>query len=260
VLKRGAIVWVVLAAACAKERASSESGTKVRPAPAQPTKVSPNNNASTVVARTLCDWYWRSSGSTARPYDTFERCIEAETKPRVCTEPQAQACEAFVRTLQPGSAGQGLYGSPDCSACLTPTHDPKREAEIAELRAAYARAKLVVHSADVHTDDWPTDLAALRAPTKLLVTLDVEMSNFGYRIDPDDFELLFATPPNEPLAGLEYAERLTRDGKPIDWRDPAVVNDPDLRMKGFFVVPSDARGKSVVVSFEEKRSAPFTIL
>lgn len=92
----------------------------------------------------------------------------------------------------------------------------------------------------------------------MLVKLDVEMTGYGYRIDPDDFILVRATGAQpESVGDWPYTERLTASGKPTAWTDPAVVNDPDLRMLAYFVVPASLRRQSLAVSYNGKVSRPF---
>jgi hypothetical protein len=259
----GVLVLVLAGGACEKKRTEQTAPTTPSPAPApereQRALAEPKATAvgQEVFARALCDWFWRSSVSSARMYDSLEECIALQTKPRACTDEQARACALYMRDAQPGT-GEGLNGNLDCAACLTPTHDPVLEAEIAAQRAALERAKLVVHSAAIQTT-WPETLEALRDASKVLVMVDVEMTGYGYRIDPDDFELLSAAPPHEAITGIELAERLTRAGQPVAWTDPEVVNDPDLRIRAYFVIPAAMRGTSAVIDFEGKRSAPFSI-
>jgi hypothetical protein len=88
-----------------------------------------------------------------------------------------------------------------------------------------------------------------------------QLSGFGYRIDPDDYLLVApgAAKDAPAISDSPYAQRLTRDGKPVDWRDPSVINDPDLRMRAFFPVPKSASRGSLIVEYNGKQSAPFTV-
>jgi len=91
----------------------------------------------------------------------------------------------------------------------------------------------------------------------ILVVIDVELSGYGYRIDPDDFVLV--TPAGEAVSDSPYAERLDRAGKHVDWRDPSVIDDPDLRMRAFFPLPKTASAEPLAVSYNGKQSTPFTV-
>lgn len=246
----------LLAAACRNEPATSSTPTTAPPpSPAPP----PTTSVPELIATTMCDWYWRSSAANARPYDSLEQCLAENTvTPAGCSEQQARACAAFARDeAQPGSVG--LTSSPDCVACMNAVTQAQTVKAFAEEKAALDRAKLTVHSATLHKGAWPADLRERRNDAALVV-IDVELASFGYRIDPDDFVLVEpgAAKDAVALADSPYAERLTRDGRPVDWRDPSVIDDPDLRMRAFFPVPKAAVGKPLVVEYNGKQSSPFT--
>lgn len=249
------VVCLVMAAACSQgQPSSSERAAQPRAAAVPPGVAVPE-----LVAKTLCDWYWRSSSTNARPYDSLEQCIAENTlSPGGCTEQQARACAAFAREATPGSAG--LTSSPDCVACIEPVRSATFKKAYAEESAALARATLTVHSARPHTGTWPADVADRRT-NAVLVVVDVELSGFGYRIDPDDFLLVTpgAAKGAAAVADSPYAERLTRDGKPVDWSDPSVVDDPDLRIRAFFPVAKAASAGPFAVEYNGKPSAPFSL-
>jgi hypothetical protein len=248
------LVGFALASACGRKEPAPP------PVPTPVTTARSDASPQDIVARTVCDWYWRSSSANARPYPSLDECIAAETKPRACDAKQADACAAFARDAKPGT-GNGLDDSPDCAACLAPAPDPALAAAFAEQRAARERAKLTVHSARIHTRAWPKDLEEVRDASKIVVVLDIELGGYGYRIDPDDFVLDVATadPKAEAAGSWPYTERLTRSGKPTTWTDPAVIDDPDLRMRAYFALPKTASAESLVVSYDGKRSAPFKV-
>lgn len=246
---------LVLLVGCSNDRGPASSAGSAAaaspPAPAPAVASAPD-----LVATTWCDWYWRSTMPSAREYDSREACVAASTVTPSCTEQQAQACAAFARTAEPGQA-PGLNGSPDCVACLDAMTTARHARAFAEEQAALDRATLTVHTARRHDGAWPADIADRRTADAILVAVDVELSGYGYRIDPDDFVLVTAT--GAPVADGPYAERLTRAGTRVDWTDASVVDDPDLRVRAFFPVPTAARATPLAVSYNGKQSTPFTV-
>ena len=63
----------------------------------------------------------------------------------------------------------------------------------------------------------------------------------------------------EAIASGPYTERLTRAGKPVAWDDPAIVDDPDLRMVAFFVTATANRGKKLVVLVGQKKAVGIAV-
>ena len=186
----------------------------------------------------------------------MEACIRAETHERACTLANAEACAEFARALQPGAAGNGLNGSPDCVACLDPKADTSMQAAFAEQQKALDGATLTVHTAKIDNGKWPADLADQKTKSTVLAKLDVELTNYGYRIDPDDFVIVEGA---YTVASGPYTERLTHAGQPVAWTDPSIVNEPDLRIVAYFVLSAAARGRSFAVSYNGKVSRTFEL-
>lgn len=132
---------------------------------------------------------------------------------------------------------------------------------------------LTVHSATLPSGSGPAELQARRDPAKVLVKIDIELTNYGYPIDPDDFVLETRRDPMtieahdetmvlekiETIGKNPYTERLTHAGKPIAWKDPSIVNDPDLRILAYFQVPRAVQGKWLTISYNHKGSIPFML-
>lgn len=258
-LKRASPLLLLAVAACSpgSEEPRRATGTASAPVPA-PSTAQPAS-ASELIARAVCDHYWKSTSAAARPYDSLASCVAAETKSRPCDASQAQACADFARSLPAGGGGKGLLGSPHCAACLAPAPAPGASVQdpLAAQRAALEGATLTVHSAKEHAGVWPVDLQPQRKPSSMLVKVDIELSGYGYRIDPDDFVLVDAK--REIVGDSPYTERLTRKGAPIAWTDPSVRDDPDLRLLAYFVVPTSLRGKTLTVDYGGKLSRPFEL-
>lgn len=62
----------------------------------------------------------------------------------------------------------------------------------AEQQKALENASLVVHSAVVERG-WRKELAHEKDAAKIVINLDIELSGYGYRIDPDDFVIIDET-------------------------------------------------------------------
>jgi hypothetical protein len=214
-------------------------------------------SASAIMARTLCDHTWRFSSASARPYASKELCLEARRIPRPCSADQARRCSTFARELGPGAPGEGLHGDADCRACLAPHPDAPNP--LAEQRAALERSVLTVHSVRLPKGAWPAELASQRSSSAILVQLDLSLTGYGYRIDPDDFMLVESAAATTAVADSPFTERLTRNGRPVAWTDPSIVDDPDLRILASFVVSAALAGSSLHVSYDGKISAPFVV-
>lgn len=259
-LRRAAPLFVALILGCPGPR--EDRGQAVAPASSSAAAgtdaKAPSASASEVFARTVCDHYWKFTSTAARPYDSLGACIAAETLPRPCSVEQAQACAAFAEPLRPGAPGNGLLGSADCAACLNAS--PAAGDAYAEQRAALERATLAVHSATLHTAAWPADIAPQKNAKTVLVKVDVSLTGYGYRIDPDDFVLVLAGESQaDAVSSGPYTERLSSAGKPVAWDDPSVRDDPDLRIVAFFPLPATARQKPLAVGYAGKVSTPFQL-
>lgn len=241
-------------AGCARTSDTTSPERAPAPAPATPRPAAPTD----VMARALCDHYWKFSSASARPYPSVDECITAETKPRACAAAQATACAEFARALEPDQAGAGLMGSADCAACLGGPA-PELEAAMAEQQRALDAATLTVHAARIATRaERPTELGA--AAGAVVVRIDVELTGYGYRIDPDDFVL--GTPAGaafETLASDPFTERLTHAGAPVAWTDPTIMNDPDLRIVAYFQLPGAAPRTPLTIGYEGKLSRAFVL-
>lgn len=129
-----------------------------------------------------------------------------------------------------------------------------------EQTARLHRARFEVYSARIHDGPWPADLPRPDGGSTICFVVDVELTGYGVRIDPDDYLLVTGTGPNRRIvAANPYCERLTHDGRPVDWQDPAITGDPDLRMRAYFAVPEAERGTSVRIEYDDKPTGPFVI-
>ena len=116
------------------------------------------------------------------------------------------------------------------------TEDP----DPAAVDQALARATLKVHAAKKHDGVWPAELDAERGPAVFLVDVDVELASFAYRIDPD--RLLLETTAGDIVS-----------------QSPVTLGVDNGRMTAMFVVGNALQAKSVVVTYDGKRSQPFKL-
>lgn len=130
------------------------------------------------------------------------------------------------------------------AAAPTPPPDPAPaaddEPDPAAVAEALTRATLTVHTAQKHGGPWPGELEVERGPKVFLLAIDLELASFAYRIDPDRFLL-------ETTSG------------DIVSQSPVTRDQHDGRMTALFVVGNALRAKSVVLSYEGKRSKPFKL-